>query len=97
MRRTLDLTTYLGLPAAEPWQDRAACQGTDREAFYPEKGERATTAKRVCAGCTVKAECLEYALARRERFGVWGGLTETERRRLLDTGYQVGAPAQVAA
>ena len=39
-------------------------------------------AKRVCSGCSVRAECLEFALANDERFGIWGGLSERERRRL---------------
>ena len=52
------------------------------EAFFPEKGGSTRDAKRVCSGCTVRAECLEYALANDERFGIWGGLSERERRRL---------------
>ncbi|MEP6463976.1 MAG: WhiB family transcriptional regulator [Frankiaceae bacterium] len=64
------------------WQERALCAQTDPEAFFPEKGGSTREAKRVCTGCEVKAECLEYALARDERFGIWGGLSERERRRL---------------
>jgi WhiB family redox-sensing transcriptional regulator len=68
---------------AEPsWQDRALCAQTDPEAFFPEKGGSTREAKRVCRGCEVRAECLEYALAHDERFGIWGGLSERERRRL---------------
>ncbi|MGW0036541.1 WhiB family transcriptional regulator [Gordonia sp. NPDC003376] len=66
----------------EQWQDRALCAQTDPEAFFPEKGGSTREAKRICSGCEVKAECLEYALANDERFGIWGGLSERERRRL---------------
>ena len=64
------------------WRDRALCAQTDPELFFPEKGESVAAAKRVCAGCEVRAECLQYALDHRERFGVWGGLSERERRAL---------------
>ena len=64
------------------WQERALCAQTDPEAFFPEKGGSTREAKRVCVGCDVRAECLEYALAHDERFGIWGGLSERERRRL---------------
>jgi WhiB family redox-sensing transcriptional regulator len=66
----------------EQWQDRALCAETDPEAFFPEKGGSTRDAKRICAGCEVKQECLDYALANDERFGIWGGLSERERRRL---------------
>jgi WhiB family redox-sensing transcriptional regulator len=65
-----------------PWQDRALCAQTDPEAFFPEKGGSTREAKKICLGCEVRAECLEYALAHDERFGIWGGLSERERRRL---------------
>jgi WhiB family redox-sensing transcriptional regulator len=64
------------------WQERALCAQTDQEAFFPEKGGSTREAKRICASCEVRAECLEYALAFDERFGIWGGLSERERRRL---------------
>jgi WhiB family redox-sensing transcriptional regulator len=64
------------------WQDRALCAQTDPEAFFPEKGGSTREAKRICQGCDVRAECLEYALAHDERFGIWGGLSERERRKL---------------
>lgn len=66
----------------EEWQDRALCAQTDPEAFFPEKGGSTREAKRICLGCEVRDECLEYALANDERFGIWGGLSERERRRL---------------
>ncbi|MGO1509109.1 MAG: WhiB family transcriptional regulator [Actinomycetaceae bacterium] len=64
------------------WQDRALCAQTDPEAFFPEKGGSTREAKRVCTSCDVRAECLEYALENDERFGIWGGLSERERRRV---------------
>lgn len=64
------------------WQERALCAQTDPEAFFPEKGGSTREAKRVCASCDVRSECLEYALANDERFGIWGGLSERERRKL---------------
>ncbi|TQM15163.1 WhiB family redox-sensing transcriptional regulator [Pseudonocardia kunmingensis] len=69
-------------PEEQDWQERALCAQTDPEAFFPEKGGSTREAKRICSGCEVRAECLEYALAHDERFGIWGGLSERERRRL---------------
>jgi WhiB family transcriptional regulator, redox-sensing transcriptional regulator len=77
-----------GLPLADPnvdepsWQDRALCAETDPEAFFPEKGGSTREAKRTCRACEVRGECLDYALEHGERFGIWGGLSERERRRL---------------
>lgn len=72
------------LPPATPdqWQNRALCAQTDPEAFFPEKGGSTREAKKICLGCEVRDECLDYALAHDERFGIWGGLSERERRRL---------------
>ena len=64
------------------WQERALCAQTDPEAFFPEKGGSTREAKKVCLSCDVRTQCLEYALANDERFGIWGGLSERERRRL---------------
>ena len=60
----------------------ALCAQTDPEAFFPEKGGSTREAKRICLGCEVRDACLDYALANDERFGIWGGLSERERRRL---------------
>jgi WhiB family transcriptional regulator, redox-sensing transcriptional regulator len=73
-------------PDAHSWQERALCAETDPEAFFPEKGGSPREAKRICTGCEVRAECLEYALANDERFGIWGGLSERERRRMRGRG-----------
>ena len=64
------------------WQDSAACLSTDPEAFFPERGHSPNDAKKVCLSCDVKAKCLDYALANNEQFGIWGGTTEDERKKL---------------
>ena len=76
----MDLTLTPG--DEDQWQERALCAQTDPEAFFPEKGGSTREAKRICLGCEVKDSCLDYALANDERFGIWGGLSERERRRL---------------
>jgi WhiB family transcriptional regulator, redox-sensing transcriptional regulator len=64
------------------WQSRANCMGVDPDLFFPERGASTREAKEVCRGCVVREDCLEYALANGEKFGIWGGLSERERRRL---------------
>lgn len=76
-----DFDALIGVPD-DQWQEKALCAQTDPEAFFPEKGGSTREAKRICQGCEVKDECLESALANDERFGIWGGLSERERRRL---------------
>lgn len=65
------------------WRQRAACRGADPDFFYPSSDEEAEVAKAICGRCAVREPCLEYALANRERDGVWGGATERERRRII--------------
>lgn len=72
-------------PGRESWRDGALCAQTDPDAFFPETGHDPLLARMVCAGCQVRSECLDYALSRGERYGVWGGLSERERRRLAAT------------
>ena len=67
---------------AARWRERAACRGMDLDLFYPERGESAGPARQVCARCAVRQPCLEYALSNRITYGIWGGLTERERRPL---------------
>jgi WhiB family redox-sensing transcriptional regulator len=67
----------------QAWRLRGACRGVDPEIFYPVSEEEAEEAKAICASCSVRETCLEFALANRERDGVWGGATERERRRML--------------
>jgi WhiB family redox-sensing transcriptional regulator len=70
-------------PGEVSWQDASLCSQTDPEAFFPEKGGSVREAKRVCAACPVRTECLEYALEHREPFGIFGGKTERQRRAIL--------------
>lgn len=87
--------TLFILPAEMDWQRDALCKKTGPALFFPEQGESsAQDAKRVCAGCPVREKCLEYALANREPAGVWGGLDETERRRLLERARLTGRPVR---
>jgi WhiB family redox-sensing transcriptional regulator len=81
----------LGVPGVRPsdddgnplaWQADSLCAQTDPEAFFPEKGGSTRDAKKICASCEVRSQCLEYALQNDERFGIWGGLSERERRKL---------------
>ena len=69
-------------PTDEDWYERALCPQTDPDAFFPEKGGSTKEAKKICLGCPVKQQCLQWALDNDERFGIWGGLSERERRRL---------------
>lgn len=64
------------------WFRAAACKGMDPTLFFPERGEPTAPAKQVCAGCEVREKCLEFALLTGEKTGVWGGVSEKERRRL---------------
>jgi len=64
------------------WQDMANCLGVDPDLFFPERGASTREAKEVCRGCVVQSDCLEYALANGEKFGIWGGMSERERRRI---------------
>jgi WhiB family redox-sensing transcriptional regulator len=69
------------------WRNRSACRDTDPELFFPigttgAAVEQITVAKSLCARCTVRAECLEFAFETQQESGVWGGLTEDERRKL---------------
>jgi WhiB family redox-sensing transcriptional regulator len=64
------------------WMELGNCQGLDPDLFFPARGASTAEAKAVCGQCVVQEQCLEYALTHRERFGIWGGLSERERRRL---------------
>jgi WhiB family transcriptional regulator, redox-sensing transcriptional regulator len=75
----------------EEWQVKAACRGPQAAVFFPppqferkdEKLAREARAKSICADCSVRQPCLEYAIAIREPHGIWGGLNENERRQLV--------------
>lgn len=74
--------TFEHLINREPWQAEGTCNQVDPEIFFPEKGQSTRDAKRVCANYPVTAECLEYALVNGERFGIFGGYSERERREM---------------
>ncbi len=73
------------LPAALAWRAKGSCRGSDPLIFYPPSDDDglAERAKVICSACPVRKPCLEFALSTREKHGVWGGLTERERRRVL--------------
>jgi WhiB family redox-sensing transcriptional regulator len=76
----------------DAWQLRAACRGPHADIFFPparperkeERAAREEEAKAICASCRVRAACLDYALRIREPHGVWGGLSEIERKQLIE-------------
>lgn len=68
------------------WQEQALCRSADPDVFFPITGHQATDAKRVCAQCLVRTDCLDCALAIGETHGIWGGLSELERRELRQRG-----------
>lgn len=74
----------------EPWVAYALCAETDPDAFFPDRGGSTREAKRTCMACDVRAECLDYALRNNERFGVWGGMSERPRRKLIDQRHRDG-------
>ena len=76
----------IGLPPIEdevPWEAFALCAQVDPEIFFPVKGQSTGPAKRVCMGCEVRIQCLEDALDKGERYGVRGGKSERQRRKLI--------------
>jgi WhiB family redox-sensing transcriptional regulator len=90
---TADLATVLA-----SWVMRAACRDMPADLFYPApaempsaRDEREQAAKIVCASCSVRVDCLAYSLRANEQLGIWGGMTENERRSLLDQGPKVAS------
>ena len=81
----LDNIEFLQVPITEerPWVVFAACREADPDFFFPSNKEEEDRALALCATCPVRIDCLEYALEARERFGIWGGLTEKQRKRWL--------------
>ena len=70
------------MPERPDWQHEGACVGVDPDLFYPNRGAPTGVAQRVCAGCAVRVECLEYALTNNEHYGIWGGMSERQRQRI---------------
>jgi len=77
-----EVSIDLEVEGEESWQLYANCLGVDPDLFFPERGASTKEAKAVCRACVVREDCLEYALDNSEKFGIWGGLSERERRRL---------------
>lgn len=77
----------LGYAKKEPdeaihWQESALCAQTDPDIFFPEKGGSTAPATSICSQCEVRAECLEYAISNDIRHGIWGGMSDNDRRRI---------------
>ena len=68
-----------GMPS---WTEEANCKGADADIFFPERGASTRKAKSICRACSVQEDCLEFAIENSEKFGIWGGLSERERRRI---------------
>lgn len=82
--RLMSKVVYVNPDQAAEWEEQALCRGIDdQEVFFPEHGNRSPArAKAICRRCPVRAACLDTALLNDEIFGIWGGLTDRERRRL---------------
>ena len=83
--------------ARDGWRAEAACRDADVSIFFPASDEDAEPARAICATCPVRLECLEFAIATRQEDGVWGGLTEIERRRLRRRRQAAARAARAAA
>jgi WhiB family redox-sensing transcriptional regulator len=65
------------------WHKAASCRSSDPAAFFPAPGSSQRQAKQICADCGVRDVCLDHALTAPERYGIWGGLSERQRSRVL--------------
>ncbi len=98
----MDIVGLVGITNMQPWMELASCRetGPDDDTWFPEKWSRGRDGKRICAGCEVRAQCLQFALDNGERVGIWGGLGPKERE-LLNRGkrtfHRVGCPCSVCA
>lgn len=86
------VSLFKALARQGEWADEALCAQTDPESWFPEKGGSTLEGKRICQRCPVAAECLDYALENNERFGIWGGLSERERRKLTKAQRTIPCP-----
>ena len=64
------------------WQVDANCIGEDPDLFFPDRGASTRKAKELCNSCVAQEHCLEYSIVNNEKFGIWGGLSERERRKI---------------
>ena len=90
----MSVPDFLNITKPPEWTAGGLCAQVDPELFFPELGGSTREAKAVCAGCEVRAECLAHALAHHERHGVWGGLSERERRRMHRPVLRQGPPGR---
>ena len=74
--------SYIGFVMKRKWMVDASCAGVNPDLFFPERGESTREAKAVCDGCPVRRHCLEYAVQNVEKFGIWGKMSERERRKV---------------
>ena len=100
--RTSSLARLFATEPENDWRARAACRGLDPEMFFssddlPNKQDRIdreAAAKAVCARCPVRRECLDYAIAAGERYGIWGGLNPQERRASVRSAAREGSSTE---
>ncbi len=85
------MTDLPSQPPLEGWERFGACVGVDPDLFFPVRGGPVKQAKAVCAGCQVRAECLEFAVRTNQTVGIWGGTSYRERRRLRGLKLAAGA------
>ena len=93
----VDIQALMGGSETSGWQARANCMGVDPDLFFPERGSSTREAKEVCRGCVVRTDCLEFAIANGEKFGIWGGMSERERRRVRRARVQQGRGVSAAS
>lgn len=93
----VDIQALMGGNETSGWQARANCMGVDPDLFFPERGSSTREAKEVCRGCVVRMDCLEFAIANGEKFGIWGGMSERERRRVRRARVQQGRGISAAS
>lgn len=78
------------------WVELRNCADADTNLFFPERGQSTAAAKKICRSCVVREECLNYAMMNGEKVGIWGGLSELERRRIRSARWQARLEAQEA-
>ena len=91
------MTTRVPPPPVMAWADRGACGPDDTVAFFPSENESTRAARRICAGCPVKAQCLAHAIVHGEHHGVWGGESQRARARLRRDPQAVARIVRLAA
>ena len=88
----MDVVSLMYGPQERNWQTKANCMGVDPDLFFPERGASTREAKEVCRGCVVREDCLEYALANGEKFGIWGDCPNVSAGACAGSGPCSGGP-----